>query len=396
MRLARRTLLGAGAALAGGGSAARDAPPVAIGLLLALTGPLSRASEEIAFGFALALDEVSWRAGGRPLKVLVEDTQNRPPHAVQRFAKLVGEDRIDLAVGPTGSAEALALRDAAHDSGIPLVVPNAGVDALTGERCSPFVIRVSYANEQIAAPLGAWLAEYGGVRSAYLLATDNTAGRDHVAAFRRTFGAGGGEIAGEELVPPATRDFTPYLGKLKLVRTEALFASFFGDAAQRLLENLEALDLRGLRLCGPGWLASTLDLGRVGARAAGIIGSAIWLPDLDDPGNRAFVSAFTSRHQRPPTEFAAQGYDAGRLVVAALDALDGETRNRRALAAVLARTPFTGARGELSIDPQTNNVVQSVYIFETRARTGGEGLDFEILHRSVGVAVDPALCTMPP
>ena len=63
MRLARRALLGAGASACGAAwTRAQDAPPIVIGLLLALTGPLARASEDIAFGLALALDETGWRS----------------------------------------------------------------------------------------------------------------------------------------------------------------------------------------------------------------------------------------------------------------------------------------------------------------------------------------------
>jgi branched-chain amino acid transport system substrate-binding protein len=373
-------------------AAAQGAPPIRVGLLLALTGPLARSAEDVANGFALALDEVDRKAAGRSIHVAIEDTQNKPSRTVERFLRLSQEEKIDLLVGPMTSAEALALRDYVTESGTPTIVPNAGVSALSGEKCSPFMVRVSYANEQIAGPLGTWLATAAAVKSAYLLAFDNIAGRDHVAAFRKAFVAQGGNVAGEELVPPRARDFSPYLGKLKLIRTEAIFASFVGDGADRLLEALDEFGLRRLKLCGPGWLATTLDLARAGARAAGIVGATTYLPELDIDSNRRFVAAFTQRHARPPTEFAAQGYDAGRLLVAAIEALEGQVSNRRATAAMLARTPFEGARGRLVIDPRSMNVIQDVYIFETRARPGGEGLDFAVLERVPEVTIDPEAC----
>lgn len=393
----RRAALVAAAALAAIGATparAQGEPPIRIGLLLGLTGALAQASEDIAYGFALALDEVDRKAGGRTLHVAVADTFGRSSRTAAQFLKLVQDEKVDIVVGPTSSPEALVVRDAAHEAGIPVIVPNAGVSALAGEKCSPFVVRVSYANDQIAGPLGTWMFRSGRAKSAYLLASDNPSGRDHVAAFRRSFAAAGGEVTGEELVPPTTRDLSPYLGKLKLVRTEAIFASFFGDAAQLFLDGAEQFGLRSLKICGPGWLVSTLDLAKVGARAAGIVGATAYLPELDIASNRTFVTAFTKRHTRPPSEFAAQGYDAGRLLIATLDGLEGHVTNRRAVATMLARTPFIGARGRLAIDPRTNNVIQDIHIFETRKRTGGEGLDFAVLARIPDVAASADQCQM--
>jgi len=248
MRIARRlTLASVGAAWVAWPQrrvVAAEPQPIRVGLLLAMTGPLAGTSEEIAYGVALALDQADRMAGGRRLHVTVEDTQGRRARAVERFAKLVQEDRVDVVIGPTGSPEALALRDAAHEAGVPLIVPNAGASALTAEKCSPFLLRVSYAHEQIAGPLGAWMARDGRARSAYLLAADNAAGRDTAAAFRKHFQAAGGVVAGEELVPAEVSDLAPYLGRIKLLKTDAIFASFFGAAAERFVLGAEAFGLR--------------------------------------------------------------------------------------------------------------------------------------------------------
>lgn len=391
----RRTVLTTAASLAGFSAAiAQGEPPIRIGLLLGLTGSVARASEDIAHGFALALDQADREVAGRKLHVVVEDSQGKASRAAERFVKLVQIDKVDVVVGPTGSPEALALREVAHDLGVPMIVPNAGASDLSGEKCSPFVVRVSYANDQIVAPLATWMVGTGRAKSAYLLGSDNVSGRDHVAGFRKAFVVAGGNVSGEELVPPAARDLAPYLGKLKLVRTDAIFASFFGDAAQLFLDAAEEFGLRSLKICGPGWLASTLDLRKAGARAAGIIGATSYLPELDIASNRAFVAAFTQRHTVPPSEFAAQGFDAARLLLAAIESLEGNVSNRRATAAVLAHTPFIGARGALTIDPRNNNVIQDIHIFETKKRQGGEGVDFEILARIPDVRADAEFCRM--
>ena len=163
--LTRREAVSGVAALAAAGAAAA-AEPVRIGLLLDMTGPLALTSEDIASGFALALDAAGREAGGRPLKIVLEDSAGNPARAAERFAKLVQGEGVDIVVGPTGSPEALVLRDLAHAQGVPLVIPNAGATALTGEKCSPFVLRVSYSHEQVVAPLATWMVRNGIARNA--------------------------------------------------------------------------------------------------------------------------------------------------------------------------------------------------------------------------------------
>jgi branched-chain amino acid transport system substrate-binding protein len=388
----RRAIAMFGAASLAAPSRAQTSEPIHLGLLLAATGPLARASNDLALGLALALDQADRKVAGRAIQVTIEDTQSQPARAVERFTKLFRQDQADVVIGPMASPELLALRDVVHDAGLPLIVPNAGVTAIAQERCSPFIIRVSYSNDQIGASLARWIAARGEVKTAYLLGADNLGARDHLQAFRKNFEAAGGRIVGEEFVPAGERDLAPYLGKIRLFPADAIFASFFGNSAQRFLDAFRQSSIGTMRLFGPSWLVTTLDPQVSGARVAGIVGATIYSPELDLPSNRDFVAAFTARHARPPSEFAAQGYDAGRLLIAALEVLGGTTTNRRALAAVLASTPFIGARGALAIDPKSFTVVQDVHVFEARKQPGGEGVELEIIDRIADVVPDSEGC----
>ena len=145
--------------------------------------------------------------------------------------KMVLQDKADVLVGIVSSAVLGGMRDFIHNSGTPLVVANAGNDDMTGVKCSPNIIRVSFSNSQINRPMGPWLAKQG-VKKVYLMAPDYAAGHQMMEAFRKTFTDAGGEIVGEAYPPlQGTKDYGPYLTAAKAANPDAIYVFFAGGAA---------------------------------------------------------------------------------------------------------------------------------------------------------------------
>ncbi|MEK7879993.1 MAG: ABC transporter substrate-binding protein, partial [candidate division NC10 bacterium] len=55
-------------------SAAQPRPPIKVGVLLPLTGPLASLGIVAKAGMEVALDEVGYQVGGRKITLLVEDS----------------------------------------------------------------------------------------------------------------------------------------------------------------------------------------------------------------------------------------------------------------------------------------------------------------------------------
>ena len=232
--------LGAIAAVLAVGSPTFAGEPVRIGVVLS-SGPVS---QEIANGLAMALDENGPVVAGRPIHLIREDNSGKPDSAIERARKLVERDRADVLVGPVSSAEALALREYADEARVPVVIPEAAANAITGVKCSRYVVRVSYASDQIATTLAGYLAAgRGRPKRIYMIAADDPAGRDMLAAFRHAYEAAGGEIVGETYVPRSAADFAPYLLKLRLTGAEMAFAHFSGPAAEQFVSAYHELQI---------------------------------------------------------------------------------------------------------------------------------------------------------
>lgn len=347
-----------------------SAEPVKVGLLLPYSSVYASLGEDITEGLALAIETFGAEAG-REIVLVPEDTEVKPSVALAKARKLIYQDKVDLLVGPVASNVAGALRDFVDGVGMPLIIPNAGNDDLTGERCSRWVLRTSFSNSQVNRGMGPWLRAKG-FETAYLMAADYAAGHQMVDAFRLAFEEAGGRIVGEDYPPLAeTKDFAPYLAKARAAEPDLLYVFFAGGPAVQFVKQFDAFGLRDdLQLAGAGWLTSPLQLPAQGEAAVGFIGALNYVPSIDTPINYAFQEAFQARTGRIGSEYAVQGYDTGRLIVEALKATNGATDDKAALVDAMRAVHFEGPRGRLEIDPATNNIVQDIFIFETRLVDG--------------------------
>jgi branched-chain amino acid transport system substrate-binding protein len=380
------------AALAAGPALAEE--PIKIGLVLPFSaGPYVPLANEIADSLAMAITDAGGEVAGRKIDVLREDTTHKPDVAQAKAKKLVFEDKVDLLVGPVGSNELTALLDFANQSKTPLIIPNAGDNEATGDRCSPWVLRTSFSNDQIVREMGPWMVKHG-YKTAALIAFDYAAGHQQMEGFKRTFTKAGGAIVSEQYPPfGPISDFGPYLAKIKEAKPAAVFTFFAGPPATALVKQFAEFGLKDqIKLAAAGWLISPLNLPGEGDAAVGVLGILNYVPTIDTPVNKAFQAEFQAKYHRTGSEFAAQGYDTGKLIFAALQAVKGQTADKAALVKALHAVTVDGTRGKLRIDPKTNNIIQDIYIYE--ARKDGDKVDFAILDKIPAVQDPPNGCNL--
>ncbi len=358
-------------ALALAGASALSLSPAAakttkVGLLLPYAGVYAALGTEIDKGFMLALEQ-SGMAGD--FKIVREDTEVKPPVGLAKARKLALQDQVDVIVGIVSSGVLGAMRDFIDGAKVPLIVANAGNNDATGKRCSKYITRVSFSNGQITRPMGKWMYDKG-IRKVYTLGPDYAAGRQMIEAFSKAFTAAGGKIVGSDFTPfRKTKDFGPYLTKAKAASPDAIFVFYAGGEAISFVKQYSSLGIKkAVPLYGAGFLTSPLYVKAEGPAAEGIITSLHYVPTIKSAENDAFVKVFKAKHGRLPSEFAVQGYDAGRTLV---EAVKGGASGREALAAAFAKVSYNGPRGPLKIDPATNNVIQNIYVYETVAGAGG-------------------------
>jgi branched-chain amino acid transport system substrate-binding protein len=372
---------------------ARAEDPVKIGVILPYSGVYASLGGEITQGMELGFATFGGATGEPEIILIREDSEVKPNVGLSKAKKLVFKDEVDLIVGPVASNVANALRDFVHRQEVPLIIPNAGNNLLTGERCSRWVLRTSFSNAQITRGMGPWLVEHG-YGSVYLIAADYAAGHQMMDAFRETYLAAGGEVVGESFPPLRdTKDFGPFFAQIKATAPSAVFAFFAGGQAIQFVKQYAQFGLKdSVKLSGAGWLTSPLYVNAQGPAAEGILGILNYVPGIDSPENKAFQEAYQAAHGRVASEFAVQGYDTARLIVEALRITGGDASDKGALVAAMHGVAFVGPRGPLRIDPLTNNIIQDIHVFETVA--GADGTDLRVIDTLPEMQDPPNGCSL--
>ena len=205
----RLTTLLVAASLAGAAhlAAAQD---IKIAHVYDKTGPLEAYAKQTQAGLMLGLEYAtggSMSVLGRKIVVIEKDSQLKPDAGKSQLAAAFGDDKADLAVGPTGSGVALAMLPVAEEYKKVLLVEPAVADTITGANWNRYIFRTGRSSTQdavagaVSLPADAQIA---------MLAQDYAFGRDGVKAFKDTLAAVGSkaQIVHEEYVPQATTDFT--------------------------------------------------------------------------------------------------------------------------------------------------------------------------------------------
>ena len=390
--ISRRLLLTGAAASLTAGALARPAiaqgAALRIGLMLPFSGTFASLGENIAAAFEMYLAEKGGKLGGRAVQIVRLDDESDPAKSVQNVNRLVGRERVGAMVGTVHSGVVMAMVQASRERGVPLIIPNAGNAAATRELCAPTIFRTSFTNWQPAFAIGKSLADRG-VRRAAWVTWDYAAGKEATEGFREGLRSGGAELVRELTLPFPENNFQPILAQIAGLNVEAVGAFFAGGGAVQFVRDYASAGLKDrIPLVGSGFLTEGT-LTAQGAAAEGVRTALHYGDGIETERNIAFRRAFRERTGREADVYAVQGYDAGQLLAAGLEATRGDITAERALVAAMRNARIDSPRGAFTLSPQ-HNPVQDIYLREAR---GGQ-------NQVIGVAAeklaDPGTgCRMP-
>jgi branched-chain amino acid transport system substrate-binding protein len=373
LRVTRRGLLAAGAAAGGTLFASRGltAPAIAptaavkIGVLAPLSGVYASLGTNKVNGIKMLLNEKQMKAGGRAIELTIEDTEAKPQEGLRKARKLVEQDKVDVLLGVISSAVGYALKEYVGREKKVWVTTGAAADGIFKKaNNSPYAFRASLSVWQANDPMGTWLGDKGFKR-VFLTGPDYAMGREALEAFDRTFKVKGATRAGAAYPPLGTTDFAPYLAEIKRANPDLVYASFAGSDAVRFVQQYASFGLKGpIRLAGYGYLVEEDTFEAQGPAAEGIYSALNWAYGLDTPFNKAFVTNYRKQYNAVPTVDSVAGYVGAQVVWDAIERLGGKIASQEDLSKAIVATKIDTPRGPISFDPDTHNVIQSIYIRE--------------------------------
>jgi len=345
-------------------SAAPAQGTVKIAVIAEFSGPFADYGAQILGGMKTYLKQHGETFGGRKIEIVVKDTTGAAPDIAKRLAQeVVTRDQVDILAGFGLTPNALAVAPVSAEAKKPMVIMNAATSIITTR--SPYIVRLSHTLPQDTQPIAQW-ATKNGIRRVFTLVSDFGPGVDAETTFVKAFRAAGGEIVDSVRTPLANPDFAPFLQRIKDTRPEAIFV-FLPPGSQTIafIKGYEERGLKeaGIRIIATGDLTDDGVLQAMGEPTLGLITSFHYSAAHDSPENKAFIKAYTETNgtKLRPNFMACAGYDGMAAIAEALKKTSGSTDPDQFVAA-LKGMKLLSPRGPIMVDPETRDIVQTVYI----------------------------------
>jgi branched-chain amino acid transport system substrate-binding protein len=351
-------------------------PLVKIGLIMPYSGQFADPAAQMDNAIKLYLKQNGETVAGRKIEIIRRDTGGVAPDVAKRLAQeLIVRDQVDILAGFVLTPNALAAGDVSADAKKFMVVMNAATSIITTK--SPYMVRTSVTIPQLTETFGTW-AHRSGIRRVYTMVSDYGPGHDAEQGFQRGFKEAGGEVIGSVRFPVANPDFSAFVQRAKDVSPDAVFIFVPGGVQPAAIG--KALAERGIdpgktRILGMGELTEDEARKSMGDASLGILTVYHYDHNHDSAMNRTFVKAFNEAYGRNPNIYSIGGWDGMHLIYEALKKTGGKT-DAESLVAAAKGLAWESPRGRISIDPETRDIVQTVYIRRV-GRVGGSLLNVE-------------------
>jgi branched-chain amino acid transport system substrate-binding protein len=166
-------------------------------------------------------------------------------------------------------------------------------------------------------------------------------------------------------------DFAPYIQRARDANPDGIFVfipgNFAGTFARQYAER--GMNATGIKLLGDIGVADDDLLNAMGDPALGLITAGPYSAAHPSPENKAFVAGFTKFAGKRPNQMAESVYDGMRLIYEALKKTNGDTDGDKLIAAMKGMS-FESPRGPITIDPQTRDIIQNIYIRKVEKKDG--------------------------
>ena len=357
------TSLVAGAAMALGASApamAQDGP-IKIGVLEDQSGDFAAATMVKVHAIELAAKEINDAGGigGRPVELVVYDTQSDNRRYQEFMRRVLQSDKVDVVFAGFSSASREAYR--------PIVNQFDGLafynNQYEGGVCDNNMIVTGAVPEQQFSTLIPWMMEEYGP-NVYTLAADYNFGQISAEWVRQIVEENGGTMVGEEFIPLGVSQFGQTIQNIQATEADFVVTLLVGAAQASYYEQAASASV-GLPM------ASSVNVGQgyehkrfTPPSLANMFVTTNYIEEIDSPASNDFVERFHAMFPDEPyiNQEAANSYIAMNLYKQMVERAG--TTDHDAVRAVLAEGDvcFDGPSGNVCLDPKSQHMSHTIYL----------------------------------
>lgn len=355
--------------------------PIKIGIVQGFSGALEAYAKQMLTGFKMGLEYGTKGKNeviGRKIELIVEDDQIKPDVAKRLITKLYADDKVDMVVGTTSSAAALAMLPVAQEFKKILLVEPAVADSITGSAWNRYVFRTGRNSGQDAIANAMAVAKPGVFLAA--IAQDYAFGRDGVAAYKAAAEKLGAKMIHEEYAPMAQTDHTSSVQRIIDALKDKpgekyVFVVWAGKNPPIEQMAVMKIEKYGIKITTGGnilpVLKATLPLLKAYESLKGMTGGAYYYYELPkNPVNDWLVKEHMARFKEPPDFFTCGGFAAAMAALRAFE--KAQSTDTEKLITTMEGMEFMTPKGRMYFRNIDHQAMQSMYIFRLETRPDRE------------------------
>jgi branched-chain amino acid transport system substrate-binding protein len=337
------------------------ADTVKVGLIMTMTGQQAAVGKQVVAAARLYMQQHGTTVAGKKIELIVRDDAGVADNTKRIAQELIVNEKVEFLAGMGLTPLAFAVAPLATEAKVPLIDMVAAASIITEK--SPYIVRVSFTLPQHAVAIADWAAKNGS-KIALTLVSDYAPGVDAETFFKARFTEAGGTIVDSLRVPLMAPDFAPFLQRVHDAAPDTVFVfipagkagAFFRQFVER------GLDKAGIKLIGVADLTDDDELNGMGDAIVGTVTSGNYSAAHPSAANKAYVEAFKKANNGlRPNFISLGGYDGMHVIYEALKKTKGSVEGD-ALVNAMKGMAWESPRGPISIDPQTRDIVQNIYI----------------------------------
>jgi branched-chain amino acid transport system substrate-binding protein len=256
----------------------------------------------------MAISGFGGQVNGRAIKVQYADHQNKADIAASTVRQWIDRDHVDLIIGGTNSATALATNQIAGERKVPYIKVGSEADGLTNEQCTPYTVHYAYDTMAQARGTASAVLKQGG-KTWFFLVADYAFGKSLEKNASDVVKPNGGEALGSVHHPLSASDFSVFLIQAQQSGAQVLGLA---DAGGDVVNAIKTADQFGVAKTMK--LAALLvfinDINSLGLKTAqGLVLTESWYWNKD-ARTRMWSQRFFARLKRMPSSLQAADYSA--------------------------------------------------------------------------------------
>lgn len=353
------------AALAGtfvlGSGAAFAADPIKLGVLEDQSGDFAAATLGKVHAIQLAADEINKAGGidGRPLELVVYDTQSDNTRYQEFMRRVLQRDKVDAVFAGFSSSSREAYR--------PIVNQFDGLafynNQYEGGVCDANMIITGAVPEQQFSTLIPWMMENYG-KKVYTIAADFNFGQISAEWVRRIVEENGGEMVGEEFIPLGVSQFSQSIQNIQKAKPDFVVTLLVGTAQASYYEQASAANL-----ALP--MASSVNVGQgyehkrfKPPSLKDMYVTTNYIEEVDTPQSKAFVEKFKAAYPDEPyvNQEAENSYLAVYLYKQMVERAKSTKRDDLRAEIAKGDVCMDAPEGKVCLDPKSQHMSHTIYL----------------------------------